>query len=255
MAASNGRVVGRADQDRIADDAGERCLVGVRRSAVELGRGIELRDGSASVSVLLVDGGGQPRLIGHGRLGEHEERPLVGVAAEEVRRLGDLAGLVERPRLVGEEVAVDDGRVGPAQATTVGLRGVEERLHGNLSQARERVRPGIRGRGVRGRICEGSVFESAVRGSPHDRRASRTAELGGEAEDGRLVVGERRLMRGAAAALADRSLEERRGLGRCDVHADVERSRGLAEDGDVARVAPELRDVLLHPLQGEALVP
>jgi len=63
---------------------------------------------------------------------EEEERPFVGVGAENVRYLGEVAVVVQRARLVGEEAAIDDRveSVGVGQKDGDGL----------LPQAGERIR-------------------------------------------------------------------------------------------------------------------
>jgi hypothetical protein len=173
------------------------------------------------------EGRGEPGLVGHRRRAELEERALVVVAAEDVRSLGDLAVLVEVARLVGEEVVVDDGRERAAEShAPVRLPGVEERRHGESAEASEGIGSGVCASAV-GRAVQGVPAAPVV---ACDCRSTGAPELGGHVEDRRLVVGERRLEGRAPAALADGALEEGRGLRRRDVHAHVERSRGLAED-------------------------
>src|SRR5439155_27061624 len=60
--------------------------------------------------------------------------------------------------------------------------------------------------------------------------------------------------RGAAAALADRAMKEAAAAGRCDVVTDIGRTRRLAEDRHILRIAAELGDVVLHPLERQALI-
>ena len=48
----------------------------------------------------------------------------------------------------------------------------------------------------------------------------------------------------------DHLLEQVLGLGNLPQHGDLGAAAGLAEDGDVLRVAPKAGDVLLHPAQG-----
>ena len=244
-------------------------LVGVRR----LRRRTRTRDraaasGGARVAELLVDGGGQPGLVGHRRRGELEERALVVVAAQDVRRLGDLAGLVERPRLIGEEVAVDDGGVRSAQAS-VGLGGVQQRLHRHLAQAGQRVGGAARGRAVRS-AARGRAVEPARRWRPQRlrrrgrrRRAHRprkqrgagAAKLRGQGEQGRLV----------AASVGWRVVQPPLSLmarsKRGGVWGDATCMHTSSDPADSPKMVtllgspPNLRDVGLHPLQRKALIP
>ena len=55
-------------------------------------------------------------------------------------------------------------------------------------------------------------------------------------------------------ALCDRPPEQPVGAGHGEQRADAHRTGRLAEDGDVAGIAAEGRDVVPHPLEGGDLV-
>ena len=205
--------------------------VGLNRLARGAGRrgdlaGIGVEQGVGPVAVSIPEAGHElvPRRPGHARV---EGGALVGQRPDDHRHVVLLAGREDRAGQIGQDPAVDHD---PRAAA-----GLEHRRRLGCPEGRRRV---------------GSLALD-----PESGRDGQTRVVAGNR--GRRADGRRQMRaRGAeaAAGVADGLVEQSLRQGRRLKHAHRPGTGRLAEDGDVAGVAPERRDVVAHPLEGRDVV-
>src|SRR5262249_32669850 len=199
-------VVRRADEDLVAERPHERILRGRKARRGIHGGHLARQRAISELERRQVLG-----LSRHGWHAEEEERALVAVGAEEVGDSHVVAGVEERPGLIWQEGAVDDGserEVGDDASHALCLEDGQERAGGLLPEAGELI---------------GTVAACRRR----------------ERDGGGGAFRRRRDARRAATALADRATEELPAARRRHVQADVLRAGRLAEDRHLLRVAAE----------------
>ena len=162
----------------------------------------------------------------HPRLMADEQRLLVLVGTDHQRHIGRDGGRRRRKRPAGEDLAVDHGI--EAEPPPVGSARVgDARQHGDLrfEQARRRNLAQLAG----------------LRRLQSKMREHLTCGVGAVPALGHLHGG---------AALDDGLVKETLGAGQRHQHAHFGAPARLAEDGDVAGIAAEGRDIVPHPFEG-----
>ena len=181
-------------------------------------------------------------LVVSGRRHPHEQRrAFVRSGTHQHVHFPREAAFGQAAHLVREQVAIDED--GAPRRTDLGFRQCREHSFPvELPQRRDCLRP--------------FALDAERRGDCQTKGVSRTAQLIRQCRIRRnaLVAGERHVLGEAATGLADGLLEQplrHRTRGQI-AHAHA--AGGFPEDGDVAGIAAERRDVVPNPLQGHDLI-